>query len=174
MPAVALQVSTFCSMKHYFDLYNKAYSEIGPMTPISADCGMLCGAKCCQGDETMGMVVFPGEEKLLTHYGFPIKDTTINEHPALFTTCNGRCKRPCRPLSCRIFPLAPDYRDGVLKIVEDPRAKISCPLLAAKAVEEKFFDAVHRAFTVLLQDEKVCDMLIHYTLMLDKYRNFWK
>lgn len=161
-------------MKHYFDLYNKAYSEIGALTPISADCGKLCGAKCCQGDENMGMILFPGEEKLMKAYGFPVKETKMNGIPVFFTTCPGHCKRPYRPLSCRIYPLAPDFRDGELKIVEDPRAKLSCPLLVANAVERKFHDAVLRAFEILLQDEGIRNMLCHYTVMLDKYRNFWR
>ena len=161
-------------MKYYFELYNKAYSEIGALTPISADCGKLCGAKCCEGDENMGMILFPGEEKLMSAYGFPVKETKTNGQPVFFTTCPGHCKRPYRPLACRIYPLAPDYRDGVLKIVEDPRAKMSCPLLVAHAVEEKFHQAVLKAFEVLVQDEDIRNMLCNYTAMLDKYRNFWK
>ena len=161
-------------MKHYFGLYNKAYSEIGALTPISADCGKLCGAKCCQGDENMGMILFPGEEKLMSAYGFPVRETKVNDYPAFFTSCGGSCKRPYRPLSCRIYPLAPDYRDGELKIVEDPRAKMSCPLLVASAVEDKFRDAVYRAFSILIEDSAICEMLTHYTAMLDKYRVFWK
>lgn len=161
-------------MKHYFELYNKAYSEIGALTPISADCGKLCGAKCCQGDENMGMILFPGEEKLMKAYGFPVRETKMNGVPVFFTTCPGRCKRPYRPLSCRIYPLAPDFRDGELKIAEDPRAKMSCPLLVAHAVEDKFYDAVLRAFTILTEDPTICEMLTEYTAMLDKYRVFWK
>lgn len=161
-------------MKYYFDLYNKAYSEIGALTPISADCGMLCGAKCCQGDENMGMIVFPGEEKLLAHYGFPLKETKMDGVTVLFTTCNGKCKRTYRPLSCRIFPLAPILAEGELKITEDPRAKISCPLLVANAVEQKFCDGVYRAFSHLIKDPAICEMLVHYTNMLNSYSNFLK
>ena len=155
-------------------MYNKAYSEIGALTPISADCGKLCGAKCCEGDENMGMILFTGEEHLMSAYGFPVKETTMDGIPVFFTTCPGTCKRPYRPLACRIYPMAPDYRDGVLTIVQDPRAKMSCPLLVANAVEKKFQDAVLRAFNVLLEEEAIRNMLCHYTAMLDKYRNFWK
>lgn len=70
--------------------------------------------------------------------------------------------------------MVPDFRDGSLTVTEDPRAKILCPLLAANAVEQKFCDAVLRAFSLLITDEAVRNMLCHYTAMLDKYRNFWK
>ena len=160
-------------MKYYFDLYNRAYSEIGALTPISADCGALCGAKCCHGDDEAGMIVFPGEEKLLSFHGFNVESRDMDGFPVFFTSCSGRCKRIFRPLSCRIFPLVPDFRDGVLKITDDPRARLICPLLLSDSVEDAFYQSVHRAFDVLIEDQSVREMLTHYTKMLDSYRSFW-
>ena len=159
-------------MRYYFEIYNKAYCEIGSMTPISADCGKLCGARCCRGDENDGMIVFPGEEKLLSAHGYKLMQREMNGFPVYFTSCNGSCNRVYRPLSCRIFPLAPTLRDGTLKIIPDPRAKYLCPLLLADSVEEKFKAAVERAFSLLSEDENVREMLIHYTAMLDEYSKF--
>lgn len=161
-------------MRHYFEIYNKAYCEIGSLTPISADCGSLCGAKCCKGDENDGMIVFPGEENLLSSHGYEIRKSEMNGYPVFFTSCSGSCNRVYRPLSCRIFPLAPALRDGKLEIIPDPRAKYICPLLFSDSVEEKFKKAVEKAFLQLISDEKIAQMLIHYTAMLDEYNNFTK
>ena len=159
-------------MRYSFDLYNKAYCEIGALTPLSADCGKLCGAKCCSGDENDGMIVFPGEEKLLSSHGYTVTLREMNGFPVYFTSCNGRCNRVYRPLSCRIFPLAPILRNDTLEIIPDPRAKYLCPLLLADSVEEKFKAAVFRAFSHLIADEKVREMLNHYTAMLCEYSKF--
>jgi hypothetical protein len=42
--------------------YKRAYARLGRLTPIPADCGKLCGKRCCQGGEDDGMILFPGEE----------------------------------------------------------------------------------------------------------------
>ena len=34
------------------------------LTPLKTDCGRLCQAACCQGDENTGMLLFPEEETL--------------------------------------------------------------------------------------------------------------
>ena len=36
------------------------------VTPLKGDCGRVCGAACCQSDETGkgGMLLFPGEKAL--------------------------------------------------------------------------------------------------------------
>ena len=158
---------------YYTRLYNNAYCKIGAKTPISADCGALCGARCCHGDENAGMIVFPGEEKALIAHGFNLTQRDMNGYPIYFATCTGKCKRIFRPLACRIFPLVPDFRDGVLTIREDPRAMAICPLLQAQAVEPEFSHAVYSAFEILLEDPEICKMLTHYTAMLDEYRAFW-
>ncbi len=159
-------------MRYYFEIYNKAYCEIGSLTPISADCGKLCNAKCCNGDENDGMIVFPGEENLLKAHGYKTVLSEMNGHPVYFTSCNGKCNRVYRPLSCRIFPLAPTLRNGKLEIISDPRVKYICPLLLSDSVEEKFKTAVMRAFSHLIEDEKVREMLEHYTEVLDEYDKF--
>ena len=160
-------------MDNIFNLYNRAYSEIGVLTPISADCGALCGAKCCKGDDNSGMIVFPGEERFLTARGYKLKRRDMAGYPVLFTACDGKCKRIYRPLSCRIFPLAPILENGALKIIEDPRAKYLCPLLSAHAVEDAFKDAVYRAFSILIEDEEVFKMLECYTKMIKSYSEFY-
>ena len=46
------------------ELIKKAYEAIGTLTPLKSDCGRLCGAVCCKGDDETGMLLFPGEESL--------------------------------------------------------------------------------------------------------------
>ena len=158
---------------YYTNLYNRAYCEIGAKTPISADCGALCNARCCQGDDNDGMIVFPGEERALMAHGFSLKECDMNGYQVFFATCSGKCKRIYRPLACRIFPLVPDWRDGVLSVREDPRAMAICPLLQANAIEKPFKAAVEAAFKILIEDGEIRKMLTHYTAMLDSYRKFW-
>lgn len=158
---------------YYTKLYYDAYSEIGAQTPISADCGALCGARCCKGEQGSGMIVFPGEESILASHGFSLTQKNMDGYPVSYAFCSGRCRRIFRPLSCRIFPLAPFFHENTLSVDEDPRARPLCPLIAQHAVEAKFYDAVYRAFLVLIKDPVICEMLTHYTAMLEEYRNFW-
>ena len=39
-------------------------------TPLVRNCGQLCSAACCQGSDTEGMLLFPGEEELYENCAF--------------------------------------------------------------------------------------------------------
>lgn len=88
-----------------------ARKALGDATPLKRDCGRLCGAACCQPDETglNGMLLFPFEE---TYYrrpieGFPFRlvddDTLFKGGKRL--VCEGTWSPRTPPLACRIFPL---------------------------------------------------------------------
>ena len=49
------------------------YEILGDLTPLKSNCGKLCGAACCESDETgeNGMLLFPYEEWF---YRKPIPD----------------------------------------------------------------------------------------------------
>ena len=88
-----------------------ARAAMGDLTPLKRDCGRLCGAACCQPDETglNGMLLFPFEE---TRYRRPIEGFSFQlvDDDTLFKggkrlVCEGTCPREHRPLACRIFPL---------------------------------------------------------------------
>ena len=154
--------------------YRRAYIRLGRLTPIPADCGHLCGKRCCKGEKDDGMILFPGEN------GFPpsfsVTDREINGYPVRFAVCPGRCRREKRPLSCRIYPFAL-YLDeaGMLSVIPDPRAKYICPLLSESALpllDKRFQKAVLDAFTVLLEIGGMRPMLTAYSRMLDGYRRF--
>lgn len=135
-------------------IYSHIYKMLENATPIGADCGKLCGAACCEGDEDTGMYLFPfeecmydGTEKWLEIYD---SDFYFEEKPVKIAVCNGKCDRKKRPLSCRIFPLFV-YSNG--ELTADGRAKHVCPLDAAKiGIEEydrEFTENVKKVFNIL-------------------------
>ncbi len=157
-----------------FSLYSRAYAILGNITPIPADCGELCGAKCCAGDQNSGMILFPGEKEFLSRADFlNIQERDINGFPVDFATCDGRCSRRLRPISCRIFPLAPFWDGEALKILPDPRAAYICPLLkASEFISPEFTRAVEEAISALVKHPGISEMLVHYTRMLKDYAKF--
>lgn len=76
----------------------KALDELEAVTPLKPfNCGRLCSARCCSGDENDGMGLFPGEEELLKDCAdFEIKKSEGNfGEPVL--VCRGECDRRKRP-----------------------------------------------------------------------------
>lgn len=134
------------------DVILSCYSLLRKETPLNFDCGMLCKGKCCKGDETTGMLVFPGEEKLLDE-NIIIRETKSGDKIAV---CNGSCDRNKRPLSCRIFPLFPvmlNEENGEIKIVFDYRAE--CPLKNGEyKFEKSFVKKVKRVGKYLMLNEE--------------------
>lgn len=167
-------------------IYLQLYGLFDKSTPIKADCGKLCGKKCCKGEDC-GMYLFPGEEKVFGLlkpswakieksdfcYNFGGKSKKV---PILF--CDGNCDRYQRPLACRIFPLTPYInKDGKEEIIVDPRAKALCPL--AKTLEKEDFDVkfvknIKRAFSVLTKNKEITEYLKRYSAYIDEYKNFFK
>ena len=47
------------------NVLKSCYALFRNITPLNIDCGKLCGGKCCKGDDKTGMLLFPGEEKLI-------------------------------------------------------------------------------------------------------------
>lgn len=155
-------------------LYQKAYAILANITPIPADCGMLCSSRCCKGDRDQGMILFPGEAEFL---GIDVPKRTMGDTEVGFFVCDGTCNRARRPLSCRIFPFAPYLKDGTLSVIPDPRARFLCPLLEEDAipfVQGEFLRAIKSAFTLLAEHEEIRKMLIEYSKMLDEYKRFTK
>jgi len=146
------------------------------VTPLKSDCGRICGAACCEPDETGrgGMLLFPMEERLYEgKKGFVITKDVPGGLPALLLTCDGHCERADRPLSCRIFPLLPKKSGGRVRAVRDRRGFIVCPLLpdGLAAFDPDFISAVVRAGECLYrapQHERFLDALHQ---QIDAYRN---
>ncbi len=107
--------------KYYSELYKKANKIIGEKTPLKKDCGRVCSAACCKGDENTGMLLFPFEETTLA----------VKEKDGVrLAVCEGKCSRDNRPLSCRIFPFFPYVTaEGKIKVIPDIRGINICPLV---------------------------------------------
>lgn len=158
-------------------LYNMAYRMLNNSTPLKADCGLICNSKCCNGDEGYGMLLFPGEKEYLTYKRSEliIKDKSLYGMNVPFAVCKGLCNRNLRPLSCRIYPLAPYINSGKLTIIEDPRAKYICPLLFEKEILkiDVFFKRnVYDTFYLMSQDAEIKHFLINFSKLLDEYARF--
>ena len=123
------------------ELILKAYEILKGLTPLKSDCGRLCNAACCKGDEDTGMLLFPGESELFDGLG----DFVIKKQGELdVVICNGHCKREQRPLSCRIFPLAIVYDGSRVKVIADHRSIPICPLYR-QALSDRLDPAFRRA-----------------------------
>ena len=171
-------------------LYKKAYRILNTSTPLNYDCGFLCNNKCCKGDDNKGMVLFPGEEIMYVNKPFnksynkpfenksflAIEERNFCNSKVLFATCREKCDRNLRPLSCRIFPLVPYInKDGFLRIINDPRARFLCPLLAGieKIKISPFFKRnVRKVFQLLSQDCDIREFLIKLSGVLEEYMRF--
>ena len=148
------------------------------MSPLSYDCGKLCGALCCTcsniTDEDMGIYLYPGEEKLHSKndkwldwsgenaedYDFP----NSWQGKVYFVKCTTppNCPRGKRPFQCRTFPLAP-YIDqsGCFQLVYNYEIlPYSCPLIDGDyRIEESFYKATFTVWTHLLRDPLIFDLV---------------
>ena len=130
------------------------------VTPLKADCGRLCAGACCQGDESNGMLLFPGEEALYEGCAFARvipASFSLAGRDALLLVCDGECERKNRPLACRLFPLFLKFTsDGSTRVCIDTRAHAVCPLCdyGLDALDPAFRDAARQAYDLLLGDEE--------------------
>ena len=140
------------------DAVRKARAILSDVTPLSSDCGRLCAAACCRGDEETGMLLFPEEERLFEGCAFgrviPAR-FSLAGRPALLFVCRGGCARARRPLACRFFPLLPEPAEGGVRLRMDPRGAGVCPLYrsGARGLSPAFREAARRAAEALCEDE---------------------
>ncbi len=137
------------------NVIKSCYSVLRRVTPLDFDCGKICNGKCCKGDDKTGMLLFPGEEKLIDP---DIKIIEI-ENGYKLAVCNGTCDRNRRPLSCRIYPLFPvlveEEGEDKVKVYFDYRA--DCPLYIPTLEYEfnrRFIKGVRRVGKYLLLNEE--------------------
>ncbi|MBQ8683846.1 MAG: hypothetical protein IJ518_04965 [Clostridia bacterium] len=132
----------------------RARALLEEITPLAEDCGQVCDGRCCQATaESVGMLLFPGEEALPMDEGFRLQPA---EGGGTLLTCAGHCDRALRPLACRMFPLFPYVgEDGRVRAVYDPRGWRLCPLVRECAhvpLQREFVRAVRRAGRILMED----------------------
>lgn len=135
------------------DALRQALALLEDVTPLSTDCGRVCDGRCCRPSaDSVGMLLLPGEEKLLTGEDY----TIIPADGGMLLTCDGTCRREMRPFACRVFPLFPYVgEDGRVRAVYDPRSWRLCPLtqnVARVPLRRDFVRAVRRAGRILMRD----------------------
>ncbi len=131
------------------DIISRAKDVLLPYTPLSADCGLVCGKACCKGDEETGMLLFPGEDTV-----FDVKE----KNGSRLCVCEGKCDRSTRPISCIIFPFFPYItEEGKIKAKIDTRGINICPLISREEdvlFSRIFLRRVARAGRILAKDEE--------------------
>lgn len=154
--------------KEYQKMYAKIFRLLDQLTPLRADCGLLCGHACCKGDERTGMRLFPHEESVLAV-----------QHLAdggRLGVCNGTCQRSRRPLACRIFPFFPTIDEkGKIFVEKDYRAARLCPLITHSEeiiFDPRFFKAVKKVGKILAKDAECRAFLEETTREIDLYAAF--
>ena len=155
-------------MSSYEKMYKRIYATLGDLTPLRADCGLLCDHACCKGDANTGMRLFPYEESVLE-----IKNTPDGGSLAV---CNGTCDRNSRPLACRIFPFFPTIDEkGRIFVEPDIRAGNLCPLIAHSEeilFDKRFFKALKKVGKILSKDEACRAFLYEVTEEIDLFYQF--
>ncbi len=144
-------------------LYQRACSLMN-ISPLGRqDCGRLCNKRCCKGDESDGMFLFPGEEDFYSQKSSwaEIREAIepVTGQSLSFLVCRGTCPRELRPLACRTFPLLPKINaEGELELYLDKRGILICPLVKADNLNlfhPAFLRRVKRAWGLLLQDPEL-------------------
>ena len=162
-----------------------ARQSLADATPLTRDCGSLCGAACCQPEESgdNGMLLLPFEERL---YQKPIDGFSYELRPddTLYKggwrlVCDGQCPREHRPFACRVFPLririvdAGQEDETSVQAEVDPRAWACCPLPeegGLRAVRADFIAAVEAAGHLLTGNAYLLEALLNEQRMLDDTR----
>ena len=156
-------------MKDYSVFYEEAKSIIGDKTPLYKDCGLICDKACCKGNDSMGMLLFPGEETDLR---------MVEENGNRLCVCNGSCNRANRPLSCMIFPFFPYVNENEkIEAVLDSRGAGVCPLVSLHdevMFNKAFIRRVRKLGRFLLKDEACRKVLIETSREIDKINLFIK
>ena len=159
--------------------YKAIYRLLDRVSPLTTDCGQLCGAVCCNIPEAdagaqLGMYLLPGEEQVFTQQEDWLtwsteraEDYTYPESwsgDVYFIQCRGDkdCDRAIRPIQCRTFPLEPFIDEqGYFKLILYPgRLRYTCPLIAGRLpLEERFYRATYTVWKRLLQDRRIYDLI---------------
>lgn len=139
-------------------VYSQLYRLFDQCTPLAGDCGRSCGGACCTDEGGEGMLLYPGEERMLREAEFlAIQPSSflVGQKAVPIAVCEGKCSRRLRPLACRIFPLFPYVKPGSRpKVLMDPRASAICPIarvMKPNQLERCFVKNVERTAMLLYQ-----------------------
>lgn len=140
----------------------KARDLLERSTPLGRfNCGKICDAECCRGDENTGMWLFPHEEEFYkNHPDFKIRNTDGNGgYPMI--VCGGVCNRADRPLACRIYPFYPKIDGDKITVIKDLRGYNSCPIINENIKPDpKFLRNLRKATRYLIRDEETKNYIL--------------
>ncbi len=154
-----------------YDKLKRVYGLLEHSTPLFYDCGTLCEARCCAGDEKTGMRLLPGEELLFENRtGFTVLE---REGGGKIVVCSGSCSRSERPFACRIYPVFPLVTktcSGIkIRVVRDIRAVSGCPIVAQSIPLRPFFvRRVRSSAALLVRDERFLEYLLNESAELEQ------
>ena len=152
------------------DPLNKLYELLEDVTPLSADCGALCGGACCKGGGGDGMLLFPGEKEY-----FDGKDgfTLIRDerYGCDAVVCAGSCERPERPLACRIYPYSFYVsQSGAVTVAKDLRALGRCPLTEKEyQLNKQFLRRMRMCARIIENDRKLYEFVGRFSALLTDF-----
>ncbi len=160
--------------------YRAIYRFLDRVSPLSYDCGTLCGAVCCgkgddsHWDEELGIYLLPGEDKVhdkkddwlfwseesTEEYDFPYSW----KGKVYFVRCKNapRCPREKRPIQCRTYPLSPHFPDeGHLVLIWNvSELPYTCPLIRDKVkLNPDFVKATYTVWKHLVRDPLILDFI---------------
>ncbi len=141
-------------------LLKEAIEIIGSATPLNFNCGTLCQRACCVSDGYM--MVFPGELPMLKSHGFTFGKADLIKYGTIdIVTCSGTCDRNYRPISCRIYPLAPKFINDEIFVRLDVRGRPTCPLChkTMSSLDPDFIKKVKKALNHIAHDDELRQFL---------------
>jgi hypothetical protein len=162
-----------------------AYRLLDRVSPVSGDCGRLCGNACCCAGEAdaaaqgfnLGIYLLPGEDKLFKKedalFEWSVSKAEDGDFPdswrgnVYFVRCKTPplCQRDMRPLQCRFFPLAPHLlADGSLRLILFPMKHLpyDCPLISQRRpLSEAFIRASYTVCRRLIRDPLIRDLVAY-------------
>ena len=159
-----------------------AYDILGDLTPLKMNCGKLCGAACCQSDDSgeNGMLLFPFEEcfyeKPIEGFPFHLADDDTLFKGGKRLVCEGTCPREHRPLACRLFPprirvMVDESSEPYAKPEIDPRGWCCCPILeqgGLRAMSQEFIEAVRLCGECLMKNTHMLEALYNEQRLMDE------
>ena len=153
-------------MKLDKELLRRASELLADLTPLSSDCGLLCGGACCKdnGEAGSGVWLLPGEEDIPHDWAeTKTTKTPVTQTELHMIYCRGMCERDKRPFLCRIFPLSPFFSEkkGCWSVRMDRRAAALCPLFSygVRGLKPEFVEACREAVQLLSEDPEGEELL---------------
>lgn len=161
------------------EIIEKIHEKLNRVSPVSYDCGKLCGEICCVYDDEdypnddLIIYLLPGEELLydssksfeLMHYEIGKIDYPHSWKDGVFTVkCLNppNCEREIRPIQCRTFPLIPhiDKNNHFYLIFDESQYPYECPLIKDNIeLNEDFIDETYKVWRFLLKNRLIYDLI---------------